>query len=315
MSTPLIARRLPGIDRALRLEDVLINAGALPLPIDLTPSMLPQPELERAEPLSNGSDSLRTAEPAPDAASTLLSEINPAPEGTSDTFAQDAVTNSLQAARDAIRDSLRTDISPRAIEAASPSGPDLLAASRPSPSAAVPEPSPAGSDNADGVPNFAHGSPAANFDLAHVVPVLFPQQTNDIADRPAEVAAVPSEIAAPATAVSDVVANLVDDAQTVVSGLAAAAGPIVGAVLNPIAAAIDAVTVPSLQGVGFDALAGLLHPQSAGPDVTVQTNASPDHLPVGDTLVPIGLGDLIPIDLGEAHAIHSLLPHAGSGLI
>jgi hypothetical protein len=87
--------------------------------------------------------------------------------------------------------------------------------------------------------------------------------------------------------------------------------------LNPTAAIADAVTVPSLQGVGFDALAGLVHPYSAGPDAAAHATAGPGHASLEDmaTFAPIGLDNVIHIDSGEVHAIHSSLPHAGSGLI
>jgi hypothetical protein len=80
----------------------------------------------------------------------------------------------------------------------------------------------------------------------------------------------------------------------------------------------EAVTVPSLHGAGFDALAGLLQPATTSADAT--HDAAPGHLGFDDLslLPPIGLEDVAHHDQAASQATHTLahaLPSAGSGLI
>jgi hypothetical protein len=109
MSAEAIAGHAPGLARGLRLEEILLNASAMPLPIDLTPSMIPQSlwdsheRLTDAASLSSDDTPVHVVRVLPDASA---SGHGPVDEG----MVNDAVVNSLQAARDAIRDSLRQDL-------------------------------------------------------------------------------------------------------------------------------------------------------------------------------------------------------------
>ena len=75
-----------------------------------------------------------------------------------------------------------------------------------------------------------------------------------------------------------------------------------------------AVTVPSLQGAGFDALAGLLQPASSASDISLAHEAV--HTAVDDIAIfaAIGAFDIMDAD-ATAQMHHAPLPLAGSGLI
>jgi hypothetical protein len=99
--------------RAMRLEDVLINASAVPIPIDLMPSAIEGPIADgiadpaAALPVDAGAhaDQNRTAQ----AAAPGDHAIEHSGEAGHGGAAPDAITNGLQAAREAIHASLRQD--------------------------------------------------------------------------------------------------------------------------------------------------------------------------------------------------------------
>jgi hypothetical protein len=344
MSTEAIADHAAKLTRALRLEDVLINAGAVPLPVDLTPSMIPQDNAGNGATLPPDSDSRSAADDHGQA------QVQPPPRatigaGTPDgTATEDAVVKGLQAARDAIHDSLRHDVGAHSGDAAQSIGPIASEAvqdlSSPATHDAVSMPTP-GSIGDIGASDSAHAASLTNFDLANVVSTLPTDQT--AAADPSSLEHVAGSgvgtVLAQVGAVESTASNVLHDAQPVVNGLPTAIESTVPNIMNsaanptdllmplltgvgtppatpPVPATVaDAVTVPSLHGVGFDALAGLLQPSSAAPEAA-HAQANPVHgledLSIG---APIGAEDLIHSDSSAAHAAHSALPHVGSGLI
>lgn len=108
-----------------------------------------------------------------------------------------------------------------------------------------------------------------------------------------------SEIIAPLNPLIPTIEHLGNGVGGLVSGLA-------GEVL---------ATVPSLLGTGTDALAGLLH---STPVTSGTAGLGDDIATAFDHAVfslPIGIPDPHPFDGGIAHVFHTVLPHAGSGLI
>lgn len=309
-------------DRILRFEDLLINAGAIPLPIELTPSLLAQP--------TGDSLAASPANPDPQAPSADPTQAQPADQPTAHAeqtkfdpeTAPDPVSKSLQAALDAIHDSLQQDGSgaPGSAEHS-----DLAGALA---HAADGQPV-AGSLGEAGALHDLQASPLANFNLANVVSGLLADQSPD--------AGVTEPVAGPliGDAVSDVdkaanaALNLVHQAQPALSDLAAAVGTavhdIAGLTVPAIAtatapgaapAATEAVTVPSLHGTGLDALAGLLQPAApAAFDAAHVASPAPASFEDISMHVPIGLDDLVHHDAAAGNAAHAAMPAAGSGLI
>ena len=117
-------------DRILRFEDLLINAGAVPLPIELTPSLLAQPVA--------ADGAMSPANPDPHASSADQMPAQPpdqpaanAEHGKSGAeTAADPLLKSLQAALDAIHDSLSQEL-PKDVSDASENADHSMGASVP----------------------------------------------------------------------------------------------------------------------------------------------------------------------------------------
>jgi hypothetical protein len=95
--------------RALRLEDVLLSAAAVPLPIDLSPSRLPEPNLDTTDASTDAKDAHPSASATVEAQGVQGVNASVAERAPADASAQDAVVKSLQAAHDAIHDSLQSN--------------------------------------------------------------------------------------------------------------------------------------------------------------------------------------------------------------
>src|SRR5262245_30968712 len=103
MSTIAQSARL---ERALRFSDLAINAAAIPLPVDLMPSAVPQDAVpddavpgDAANDMRGATHDTQAAQSAPEVQSPQSSTADPSVPDV-------AVLNSLQAAIDAVHDSL-----------------------------------------------------------------------------------------------------------------------------------------------------------------------------------------------------------------
>jgi hypothetical protein len=319
------------LTKALRLEDVLISAAAVPLPIDLSPSQLPQPNLDPTGASTDARDAHASAADAQAPASAV--------EPAHDAPAEDAVAKSLQAAHDAIHDSLSGTGDPTATVDSQPLDAAHLSAD------ATADPVHAGAAGdiaalAPIAPGPAHALP--QLDLPADMATLFPASAadgalanvvHDVQSVVGDLGAVIDGLLGPlATAVAPVTAAVADVAASAEHVVQSAVGLVLPAddethaganaqantaaapAAPPPQAEPEAVTVPSLHGVGTDALAGLLQPAPASIDAT--HDVAPTHLGVDDLalLHPIGLEDLAHSDQAAAHVAHAL-PPAGSGLI
>jgi hypothetical protein len=338
MSTGSIANDAARLTRTLRIEDVLINAAAVPLPIDLSPSQLPQPDLDTHD-ATNDAQSARANSPATEDAPQASADPPPAHAAP----AEDAVTKSLQAAQDAIHDSLQTATGDQTPQASATPPSDAHASDLASVSASHPSAAGDIAPSTQLLPGPDH--PLPQLDLPTDVAALFPAGmadgglanvlhdvqavVGDLGGLLGSIAGAPIDLAAtvaPATAVVADVAAAVDHVAQSAIGLIIPTGgethPDAAAHANTAAAptaapppgAPEAVTVPSLHGAGFDALAGLLQPAPA--IVEPAHDVAPAHIGMDDLslLPPIGLEDIAHSDQAASHPAHAL-PPAGSGLI
>jgi len=321
----------PDAAKALRIDDLLIGAAAVPLPIDLSPSQLPQPNLDPADASADAHDAHASASADDAQALASAAEQPPAP-------AEDAVAKSLQAAHDAIHDSLQTGDLASAPADARPLDTELSATATADPvhagvSADIAALAPI-------APGPAHALP--QLDLPADVTALFPAGTADgaLADALHDVQSIVGDLGAMidglvgplaatvapvAAAVTDVAASAEHLVQSAVgllmpaddathAGPSGAANTAAAPASPPPQAEPEGVTVPSLHGAGTDALAGLLQPAPSALDPA--HDIAPPHLGIDDLalLGPIGLEDVAHSDQAAAHAAHAL-PPAGSGLI
>jgi hypothetical protein len=316
------------LDRMLRFADLAINAAAIPLPIDLGPSLLPHDPID---PATVDNDAARAA-PAP-AHAVAIAPDDHAPHAV-DPAPQDAVAKSLQAAIDAVHHSL-TDAG---AAPASPHDDGVVASAEP---IALADHAPASVDHgaADGVAN-AHAAdatasdltPAAAPDLAGqaaldapvvtlVDDALAPLNGLDatlarvVGDTVHEVAQDVNQDVNHATASNVQAADAVSDALDGGSQSHAAAEPLL------VPSGTGAVVASSLAGLGTDALAGLLHPATAAAPAPIHAPdpaaAAPHDIA---TFTAIGLPEVMHADQDQAHqdVAHTASPAAhlvGSGLI
>lgn len=345
MSTGATTSDAAKLAKTLRIEDVLISASALPLPLDLSPSRLPQPNLDTADASQDAKDTHANPSTADGAPPVHASVADAAPPDAAP--AQDAVVKSLQAAHDAIHASLQDAGGNPGAPAAGAQLPDDGQAPDLANISSAPA-SPAGDISAltQIVPGPTHALP--QLDLPADVATLFPASTadhalanvvHDVQSAVGELGSVIDGVLGPvagapidlgatvASAVADVAAPVEHVVQSAVSLVMPAdsethAGPAAAAPANtpspppppPQPSAPEAVTVPSLHGVGVDALAGLLQPAATAADAT--HDVAPSHPGFDDLslLPPIGLDDVAHPDQAASHATHAL-PPAGSGLI
>lgn len=330
MSTEMIAGQAAKLAR-VRLENLLINATAVPVPADVAqPTDHPAASDQDRPPSSDTTQAARDNDPRAEDHHLL------AMPAQWDANSEDALSKSLHAAGDAIHQSLRQGadhsasvfgLSPGAsdpgqnIVSAAAHDADVLASStvgenRSAPTAHEASPSNFDPQNVSHAPlaatENAHAPTAAVTDTA--LPIvsdalhengLEPALTNIASDLHGVIGAPLTAVAAP---LSDTVA-IHGPAEAITTALSS----LPPLAVEPVKA--DSVTVPSLDGAGFDALAGVLHPAPAMPDVapaaaTVQ--ASFDHESI---LVPIGLEQVFHPDSELSHPLHAGLPPVGSGLI
>jgi hypothetical protein len=324
-------------DRILRFEDLLINAAAVPLPIELTPSLLAQPAADSlAAPGANPDPHASSTDPMPaqppDQSAANAEHGKSGPETT-----PDPVLKSLQAALDAIHDSLRPDVSAASGNAGHSMGasaPGMDASNLAGALAHAADTQPVATSLGEvGALHDLQAAPLANFDLANVVSGLLADHSPEPDVSGAVAGPFIGDALSDVSKVANAVSSLVHQTQPALSDLAAAA---VHDVANPAAPALtnaatapgatapgvapataEAVTVPSLHGAGLDALAGLLQPAiPAAPDAAhAAAGAAPAGFEDLSMHAPIGLDDIVHHDAAASNAAHAAMPPAGSGLI
>jgi hypothetical protein len=241
--------------------------------------------------------------------------------------AHDAVLQSLQAARDAIHDSLHhdgsvlpgetapsTSSSPvadgSAVAAENSDAHPLIAADAGAPDAA--HAAPLVSDQADNhadqgglsgdLSNAAHDAQATT--NGPVLDGVIGSTTMGPLDLGSASAAIMALANGPAhTAIAGLLTPMLDNAATPLTAVA------------HVATAAEAVTVASLSGAGFDALSGLLAAPSAAPGMVHAANTVTQSFEDQSIHLPIGLDDIIHPAADAQHIVHAALPAAGSGLI
>jgi hypothetical protein len=374
--------------RALRLEDLLINASAVPIPISLSPSAMIEPASDDNDTLQKNTD---TASSADHNVAAQIQELLPAIPGSAPgEGTQDAVVTALQAARSAIGMSLRhdmtTDASPLATapvpnehapndDVQSIAGEHIQSITTPSVidsggthdldatsdmgafgqlhsmtsnplssvtdvagmgitanplsllpdlglgNAASPVPSPhVDTSLLDNISNLVTQGTALLQGALPALPGIIPQATTIVGDVPALLGGATELVHEITTAASAPLANVASLASLVSTlGILTPAlgetGTVPAAPLSTVGGVLENVTVPSLNGTGIDFLVGLLQP-SVGALETHQALATPAHTSLEDLSIGtvIGIDDIVHPD-HATHAVHSLLPQIGTGLI
>src|SRR5579871_2805134 len=202
MSTGVTTSDAAKLAKALRVEDVLISAAAVPLPVELSPSSLPQPHLDTTNAFQEAKEAHTNPAAAADAPPLHASIADPAPTDVAP--AQDAVVKSLQAAHDAIHDSLQDG-----------SG---------NPDAAI---------TAAPVPGDEHASDLASLDSAQANPAGDISALTPIAPGPAQALPqldLPTDLGAlfPASTADGALANVVHDVQSAAGDLGAVVDSLLG---------------------------------------------------------------------------------------
>jgi hypothetical protein len=265
-----------GPDRTLRLRDLAIQADAVPLPVSLIPSAIPQP-LPGDEPAVAD---LRADPPPDEGAQTQPGSQAPAILTVASTAVDqlvpdDAVLQSINAAIDAVRATLKPDA-------------DGVQQVPFEPQADLPD---AGAADAAAGQHAAHTSAA----------VLSPAET---------ASSIVSE-APPASTLENTAGPALEPVQGIVQS-----PPLMAPVLDDVTdIATAAVTIPSLGGVGLDALAGLLPISLAASSSSHDADLALPGLEDVATIAAIGVADVLHIDQPLAQEGHSPLGLIGSGLL
>lgn len=272
---------VPMPDRLLRFADLTIGGGAIPLPLGLIPSALPQ-EIVQAEPHDTATNDLRAPgdEPPP------MADAAPPPVSAplDDAIPDEAVLNSLNAAVDALRVSLVPTSGGRALD-----GPPVAMSDTDIPPLSL----------------------ATALDPAVTVSVVAEAPAAEVNAPPDAAAAVAAQPAPPVSAAPiatpvDTLANAATPVVTAVEATVQGAVDVVDAVVD---ATLGNVLVPSLQGLGLDALAGLL---PAAPQTPSSDSGSVSHdSPLLDV---IGLPEVLH-DQDWAQSAHAPQHLVGSGLV
>jgi hypothetical protein len=226
------------------------------------------------------------------------------------------LVRSLQAAVDAVHDSLQQDAGgPRPILPQVASDAADIAA-RPvdgaptQPSHAAPLPPVPASAGATPPAIVAMTAQHENQDagIHHILPAAAPvshglpqQPVNDVLSQANAPGAAPLPVVqAAAAAVQDVTAAL----ESTLSGVVGVASGDSGA-----------VTIPSLGGLGLDAMAGLLPPASAAPGPSHASDSVLASVEEVASFAAVGLPEVLHADQLLGHEVHSPLHLVGSGLL
>jgi hypothetical protein len=267
------------LDRALRLADLAIGAGAVPLPVDPTP-----PVMRDAVAAADTPDDRQAVTPADHVIHAQPDDPARADPTAGDrAVPDDAVLKSLQASVDAIHASLH--------------------------------------DDTTGLHQVLPGSLDDQSDLvsiAHAPATDLLDRTSDVDHSDVGLAATgtagPGETLGQPPALETGELHGLQPVEATVATLTAPIMSTVDALLNVVHADAGAVTIPSLGGSGFDAMAGLLHPAAAPDPAHADPALTPTHdMPV---FAAIGAPEMLhAVDQDLAHAVHAPAHLVGSGLI
>lgn len=295
------------LDKALRFADMAVNAAAVPLPVNLMPSLVPQ-ELPHDMPPADTAANDRPVDEAP--ANLLANHVEPI---TADQVTpEDALSNSLQAAVNAVHNSLN-DTAP-----ALPQEPALNADAA-APLAISSDPSMpdvnASAVSSDAV-SFAdaphastpHGAATAGSSGGDVAAPATADLAVQLPDASGAVPTLLHTVSDVVHTVTDVVQTLETTVENTVNTLTSTLGNLLGGEPDT-----GAVTIPSLGGVGLDAINGLLPP--AAPEFAHNadpTMTSAHEMPIFDA---IGVPEVLHAVQDLVHTPDSPQHLAGSGLI
>lgn len=281
-STPLVA----SLSKNVRLEDLLAAATAVPLPD--TPSTQPHETLPDTTP-PVADEKASAAEDHIQFDASVSPTISVGNEHPTVAPEQDAVQHSLQATLDTIRHSLNEerDGSAGPIHAASAATGLAL------------------NDVQDA---SASSAPVV---LSHDAGAEIPLATGG------ENLSSPSTIDAPSQTL-DALGPTLDPALAALGHVAAAADmatTLSGNIIQSTIGAADAVTIPSLGGVGFDSMAGLIQPPAAPALAPMAADALHGFAAAVPIFDAIGAQQVGGVDHELAHLAHDPAHQIGGGLI
>jgi hypothetical protein len=296
--------------RGFRLQDAWVKLGGIALALDLNPSAhSPGPNVDAQElavlatpdsPAHTHESDVRdiAGHAATVDSATLLPEPN-----------QDALLHGLEAAHDAIKQSL-------APTPADEVGATPFAQADGNGSSDVPDTKAAG-DIVD-LPAFHD---ASSTEATTVAPNSHMGSADDA--QPPAIGQLGSGLDSAESSLSDVFHGLAQgqtelltpaNVFNVASSVLNVASSTVSVLDEGLASLSSAVTVPSMHGVGLDALAGLVTPPAAMPAPAPQIPITDLHLGLDD-ISAIGLHEVTHPDAAVHQMVHAALPAAGSGLI
>jgi hypothetical protein len=310
-----------GPTRSQRLVDLLFSSGAIPLPIDLPVPALPLEDSKAIDALAIDYDKMAAA-PEFVIQNPIHQPANIVTSGTAEpSVLDDALLKSLQASVEAIHSSLKqnpdaphSDLSQVPTDQSqTEETSDIAALGDPSTLLANHSSSLASMGSGDGNATSPNVGPDTQAGLSHLLSTTL-QPLNQVLP---EVTGLADEALHLVQAVEATVDNLLNDLGSTLGGVlnVVSAGPaglttVTAPLIETVTHTLGAVTIPSLEGLGFDALAGLLPPAAASPTETHGANPIPTFLEDIPGLAAFDIPEIVHADQN-----HSLLHLVGHGLI